>query len=306
MRNRLPLQGHLDRKLNLLLICMAALAMSSLFGATSTTKLKAQIPPTTPPGQTGKIMSDTDPSFEVATIKPNSSGAKRMRRLAIRGREFITRASSLGDLISFAYEVPRTQIVNSPGWLEEDRFDIVAVPEQTGEPDIAQVRLMLRKLLANRFKLTFHREKRNLSAEVLTVRKGGPKLTRTQSDGNLPGISTQPGPSGLTLSVTNATLEDFTGFLQNEVLDRPVIDKTGIQGRYDFQCTFTTDDSQFEGHAPKLRGQEIGTNTQTADPNNAAPSLYEALQEQLGLRLSTEKTMVDVIAIDRVEKPSEN
>jgi uncharacterized protein (TIGR03435 family) len=104
--------------------------------------------------------------------------------------------------------------------------------------------------------------------------------------------------------MVNATIGDFTGFLQILVLDRPVVDKTGIQGRYDYQCTFTPDDSQFGGHPPPMPAQ--GNNGSTDTATAAAPSLYDALQQELGLKLSAEKTAVDVIAIDHVEKPTPN
>ena len=96
----------------------------------------------------------------------------------------------------------------------------------------------------------------------------------------------------------NETMADFAGFLQMLVLDRPVVDKTGISGRFDFHLTFTPDDSEFGGHPPPLP-----TATETT---NVSPGLFEAIQQQLGLKLNPEKTPVDVIAIDHVEKPSAN
>jgi uncharacterized protein (TIGR03435 family) len=165
---------------------------------------------------------------------------------------------------------------------------------------------MIRKLLADRFGLKFHHDKREMSAYVLTVGKDGNKLTPTQVKGTLPGIGMRPGTGGLTLNMVNATIPDFTGFMQILVLDRPVVDRTGIQGRYDFQCTFTPDDSQFGGHPPQFPGPSGGSNSGNTDTAPAAPSLYEALQQQLGLKLAAEKTAVDVIAIDHVEKPTAN
>jgi uncharacterized protein (TIGR03435 family) len=264
-----------------------------------------EIPKPQPPPK--PMAADADPDFEVATIKPNNRGATSMQGLVIRGRNFITRASSLGDLISFAYEVQAKQIVNAPDWLDKDRYDIDAIPEQEGVPNPEQIRIMIRKLLADRYSLKFHHEKRDMSAYVLTVGKDGQKLKPTQVHGNLPGIGIRPDTGGITLNMVNATIPDFTGFLQILVLDRPVVDKTGITGRFDFQCTFTTDDSQFGGHPPQFPKQ--GNNgsagsTDTAAP--AAPSLYDALPQQLGLKLSAEKTAVDVIVIDHVAKPSAN
>jgi uncharacterized protein (TIGR03435 family) len=253
------------------------------------------------------MAADADPAFDVATIKPNDSGATQMRGLVIRGREFRTNASSLQDLISFGYSVQSKQIVEGPAWISSDRYDITALPNAEGVPNTEQVRVMIRKLLADRFALKFHHEKREMSAYVLEVAKSGHKLTPDESKGNLPGLGFRPGTDGVTLVVGNATMADFTGFLQVLVLDRPVVDRTNLTGKFDFKCTFTPDDSQFNGHPPKLPAPAgaDGAQSPTAD-TAAAPSLYEAMEKQLGLKLTAEKTMVDVIVIDHVEKPSAN
>jgi uncharacterized protein (TIGR03435 family) len=146
--------------------------------------------------------------------------------------------------------------------------------------------------------LKFHHDKRELSAFVLTVGKSGPKLTPTQLKGPLPGIGMQPGKSGPMFVLRNATIPDFTGFLQLLVLDRPVVDQTGLTERYDFTVTFTPDDSLFNGHPPPF--------PKPADGIEPAPGLFDAIQQQLGLKLAAEKTQVDVLAIDHVEKPSAN
>src|SRR6201999_1368713 len=101
----------------------------------------------------------------------------------VRGRNFSTRASSLEDLISFAYEVQAKQIVGAPDWINKDRYDIAAVPDTEGDPNPKQVRIMIQKLLADRFKLKFHHDKRELSAYVLTIGSAGQKLTPSQSTG---------------------------------------------------------------------------------------------------------------------------
>lgn len=262
-----------------------------------TTKETAWEIPAPPPPP--KLMAaDADPSFDVATIKPNDSGAPQMQGLTVRGRDFATRNSSLVDLISFAYNVQTKQIVGGPEWMDKDRYDIAAVPAQEGVPNPQQLRTMMKKLLADRFKLTFHQEKRELSAYVLTVSKNGEKLKPTQFNGPLPGLGFRPGPAGLLMMMRNGTLEDFTSFLQTLVLDRPVVDQTGMKGKFDLQFTFTPDDSEFNGHPPSLP-------TQT-DATNASPGLFEAIQQQLGLKLDAEKTPVDVMVIDHVEKPSAN
>jgi uncharacterized protein (TIGR03435 family) len=244
------------------------------------------------------MAADADPSFDVATIKPNDSGATSMEALIVNGRNFATRAWSLDDLISFAYDVQVKQIVGAPEWTDKDRYDIAAVPDQEGVPSPEQLKVMIRKLLAERFKLTFHHDQREMSAYVLTVGAGGQKLTPTTSNGPLPDIGTYPKPEGVMLRVNNATIPVFTGFLQSFVLDRPVVDRTDLKNKFDFTVTFTPNDSQFNGHPPKMP-----EHTDTAE---AAPDLFQALQQQLGLKLAAEKTSVDVLALDHVEKPSSN
>jgi uncharacterized protein (TIGR03435 family) len=251
-----------------------------------------------PPPPPKLMPANADPSFDVATIKPNNSGATTMQGLTVNGRNFRTRASSLADLIAFAYEVQSKQIVNAPDWITKDRYDIDAVPDVDGAPNPAQVRSMIKKLLADRFQLKFHHEQKELSAYVLTVAKGGQKLTPTEMKGPLPGIGLRPSPSGLTIPVRNAEMKDFTGFLQIIVLDRPVVDRTGIKGRYDFQISFTPDDSEFNGHPPPTPAK--------TDATEPFPTLFEALEKQDGLQLEAMKTPVDVLAIDKVEKPSAN
>ena len=261
------------------------------------------IPPPRP--KLPPMAENADPNFEVATIKPNASGAPSMQQLTINGRNFKTVNSSLGDLIKFSYEVQAKQIVGGPDWLDSYRFDIAAVPEQEGVPNPEQVRIMIRKLLADRFKLTFHHDKRELAAYLLTVGKNGSKIKPTEATGQLPGFGFRPGKNGVTLIARNAAINDFDGFLQVLVLDRPVVDQTGLKGKYDFEVTFTPDDSQFNGHPPgPPRGDPA--NTAQTDTAAAAPSLYDAFQQELGLKLTPEKAPVDVLVFDHVEKPSDN
>ena len=156
---------------------------------------------------------------------------------------------------------------------------------------------MIRKLLAERFQLKFHHEQRDMSAFVVTAPKAGDKLKPTEMNGPLPGIGMSPAKGGLTLLVRNGTIGDFTGFLQTLVLDRPVVDRTGLKSKFDFSVTFLPDETEFNGHSP------VG---KLADGVEAAPSLSDALLQQVGLKLSAEKTAVDVIAVDHVAKPSAN
>ena len=242
------------------------------------------------------MAADADPSFDVATIKPNPSGGSRLQGIFPKGRHLMIVNGSLQDMIVFAFSLQLKQVVGAPEWTANDRYDVDAVPDQPGTPSLEQMRNMLRKLLVERFKLTIHHEKREMSAYLLTVGKTGQKLTPSQIKGTLPGFGASPGTGGLTLHLVNETMGDFTSFLQMLVLDKPVVDQTGITGRFDNNITFTPDQTQFNGQPPKLPPADV--------PD--APDLFTAIQQQLGLKLAAEKIAVDVIVIDHVEKPSPN
>jgi uncharacterized protein (TIGR03435 family) len=252
------------------------------------------IPEPPPPA---KPMVASDPAFEVATIKPAKPDAQGKGINVNPSGQFSTRNTSLGDLITFAYGLHARQIVNGPSWIDTDKFDIAAKPEVAGMPNDKQVKTMVQKLLAERFKLTSHRDKRELTAYTITVGKGGPKLKASEGDPNgLPGL----GFRGLgSMIARNATIVDMAGLFQIMVLDRPVVDQTGLTKRYDFQLNWTPDDSQFGGRggaappAPAANG-------------DVPPDLYTAIQQQLGLKMDSVKAPVDVMVIDHVEKPSDN
>jgi uncharacterized protein (TIGR03435 family) len=247
-----------------------------------------------PPAAAKPMAADADPAFDVATIKPNNSGESALRQLTFNGRSFVLRNGSLGDLIGFAYNLQMRQIVGGPDWMNSDRYDIDGVPDKEGAPSVDQMRVMMRKLLADRFALKFHPDKREMAAFVLAVGKGGPKLTVAQGGGTLPGFGMGKGEGGLQLHVMNATMDEFSSFLQMLVLDRPVVNQTALTSRYDFRVTFVPDDSMFNGHPPKVPAETA-----------SAPALLDAMG-QVGLKLTAEKTQVDVIVIDHVEKPSPN
>jgi uncharacterized protein (TIGR03435 family) len=244
------------------------------------------------------MATDAGLSFDVATIKPNNSGGTSIEQLMINGRSFKAIDASLADLIQFAYHIHMKQIVDAPPWVEKERFDIAGTSDQGESPNVEQMRSMVRKLLADRFLLKLHHATRELSAFVLTVGKSGSKLTPTQSKNSPPGMGMRPNKSGFMLTFTNARTQDFVGYLQFVVLDRPVVDQTGMTERYDFDLIFTPDESLFKGHPPSI--------SEPAEDVEPAPGFFEAIQQQLGLKLTAGRTQVDVLAIDHVEKPSAN
>ena len=156
-----------------------------------------------------------------------------------------------------------------------------------------QLKMMVQKLLAERFQLTFHREKKELSVYAITAAKSGPKMTKNESNPNgLPGFG--GGPRGLV--VRNATMSEFANMLQANVVERPVVDQSGLaSSRYDFILKWTPDGPQ----APLGAG---GPNPPPATDNvDAPPDLFTAFQQQLGLKLESTKAAVDVVMIDRIE-----
>ena len=247
------------------------------------------------PSPPRSMAADAPTTFDVATIKPSRPGTPG-RLFTVRGREVLTINTSLADLITQAYEVHTRQVVGGPSWMESDKYDITGRPLAEGVPNIAQLRAMIRSLLEDRFKLAIHRERRDLPAYALTVGKNGPKLTKNETNPNgLPGLLFK----GLgMLPAVNATMADFAGVLQTAVLDRPVVDRTGLQGRFDFTLNWTPDDSQF-------RSMGVQVPPPPAD-GTGPPGLFTAIQEQLGLRLESVTAPVEAIVIDRVERPSEN
>jgi uncharacterized protein (TIGR03435 family) len=248
-----------------------------------------------PPPRLPPMAADADPSFEVATIKP-SKPDQPGKAFLVRGNRFSTINTTMSELICFAYDVQQKQIVGGPDWITTDKFDIAAQPDVPGSPNRQQLKAMVQKLLADRFQLKFHRDKKELSAYLLTVGKSGPKLNQNDSNPNgLPGLFFRQ--LGY-LTVQNATMTDFTQLMQSAVLDRPVVDQSGLQGRWDFVLKWTPDESQFGGMGVKV--------PPPSDATDAPPPLFTAIQEQIGLKLDAGKAPVEVLALDRVEKPSEN
>ena len=251
----------------------------------------------TPP-KLPRMDANASPTFEVATIKP--SKPDQPNKLFLLGsRRFKVANANLDDLITFAYGLHPKQVLGAPAWAETAKFDIEAEPDGEGMPSMDQWKIMLQKLLGDRCRLSFHHDRKEMAVYLLSVSKNGAKLTPSLGNAmGLPGLGFR-GRVGGDVSASNATIGEFINFMTRNVkLDRPMIDRTGITGRYDFTLDWTPDDSQFGGTGGKL--------VSLAESPSTLPSLYTAIQEQLGLKLEATKAAADVLVIDRVEKPSEN
>jgi uncharacterized protein (TIGR03435 family) len=245
------------------------------------------------------MAADADPALDVATIKPSQPG-RQGKGIGFQGTHFRTINFDVNDMIAVAYGLHAKQIIAAPDWLGTDLFDIDGVPGVPGRPNIKQQGLMLQKLLADRFALKFHHEQRELSVYAIQVGAGGPKMKVTASG---PNDQQGFGFRGLgDLIVINMSMKEFATWMQSSVMDKPVVDQTGLTAKYDFTLKWTPDDSQFA----QFRGAVTAPPPAAGDNPNAPPSLYTAMQEQLGLKFSATKAMDDVIVIDHVEKPSAN
>jgi uncharacterized protein (TIGR03435 family) len=239
--------------------------------------------------------ADAAPKFDVVTVKPSDPN-KPGKLFTIRGTHVMTINTTVNDLVTFGYSIQTKQMVNAPAWFDE-KYDIDGVPDVPGQPNIQQMRALIRDALVERFGLKFHHDERELSVYALTLAKGGPKMTVTSDKPSMPG-NFLFGRLGR-LHVTNSTMKDFCHGMQEAVMDKPVVDQTGLTDRYDFNLNWTPDQSQFAAMGAHI------TPPETEDPN-APPSLYVALQEQLGLKMESTKANVEVMVIDHVDKPSPN
>lgn len=231
------------------------------------------------------MAADAHPSFAVAAVHLHNPNSRR-QGFNFEGSRYVVRNESLVSLIMFAYAVHPKQIVDGPDWVRTDRYDIEGKPDSPGESSLKQQQEMLQKLMADRFGLQIKREKRELSVFAIEVAKGGPKLKSAADPDAEPDQEGEGHGTEQTQIYTSATMKDFA-LGMNFFMDRPVVDQTGLTGKYDFRVRYTYDE------------------VRAIDPN-APPGMFTAIQEQLGLKLQPVKAPVDVMVIDHVERPSEN
>jgi uncharacterized protein (TIGR03435 family) len=251
---------------------------------------------------------EAPPAFEVASIKQDVSGQPGPRFEMFPG--FKVERATLRDLILMAYRIHGFQLSGSSGWINSDRYNInakaQAPPVFNQDYRLLQER-RLQTLLQDRFKLAVHRETRELPIYELTVAKGGPKLQPTACIQREPGDRTIAagkamgdycGFSGTfpgRYEATSGSMSDLSAALSG-LLERIVVNKTGISGTFHLQLSYVPDDST-------IRLQDLpGVPPPPAD----GPAIFTALQEQLGLKLESAKGPVEVLVIDHVETPSEN
>ena len=276
--------------------CTPRLALLLLSAAIGHGVVEAQThasqPATQPPSH---VAAAAPPVFDVAAIRQNLSDHTARTHIISSPNDghFTAINATLKQLLRFAYGLPETRIVGAAAWLDATKFDVEAkadssVDEQmkglSSDAGREQKQKMLQALLAERFGLKAHEETRELPIYVLVVAKGGAKFLDSKADGTT--IDSGHGRIDVRGGANSVAL------LAEELarqLDRVVVDQTGIQGRYNLSLQWTPDD-------------QAGSSS-TAD---AGPSIFTALQEQLGLKLESQKGPVKVLVIDHIEMPSQN
>ncbi len=230
------------------------------------------------------------PRFEVVSIHPSPDDAPFFAKPPANGK-FLATGIVARLMVMFAFNVQESQIADGPSWITSDRWNVEAKSEAGGKnysPE--ESRQMLQNMLQARFTLRAHRETHERPAYVLTIAKGGPKLKASESG------TTNIRVSGNSISLEGGDIPRMIQLLSS-ALGKPVVDQTGLNGRYDISLQW--DD------APVPDGGILGLDAHsTSDPNRG--SIFSAIQNQLGLRLVSQQAPVEIIVIDKIERPSEN
>ncbi len=224
--------------------------------------------------------------FEVSTIKP--AAPDRGLSIHVNPSGLLTTTNcSVFELIKYAYDLNPKQITGGQAWVEDEKYDITAKPETPGSPSTKQLKGMIRGLLAERFGLTSHFERKELQVYAIVQSKDGARIAEeTDLPAGLPEFAGS-GPRGF--NVKNATIADLAGILQALVLDRPVVDQTSLGSkRFNFVLRWT----------PAALAADAAPDT--------PPDIFTAVQQQLGLKFESVKAPAQVMVIDKVERPGEN
>jgi uncharacterized protein (TIGR03435 family) len=227
------------------------------------------------------------PAFEAASIKPTHDTPGSTSGITSTPGRITGRNVTLKRCIRGAYDIPETLILSGPKWIDEDRYDIEAVA--SGPASDHEMMVMLQSLLADRFQLKFHREQKDMSGYALVV-TSGLRVERSPDD------------TPATTSASRGRLEARASTMANlaqklsDALKVPVVDFTRLEGRFNF--TLSWDPTEVNPSAP--------ASTSTSSARSSGPSVFTAVQEQLGLKLESRKVPVDVLVIDAASKPSVN
>jgi uncharacterized protein (TIGR03435 family) len=234
--------------------------------------------------------SASPPTFEAASIKLSPDPIGSASGIFESTGRISAKNVTLKRCVRGAYDVPEVQVVGGPKWVDQDRYYIEAkASAAAGDHDLMR---MLQTLLADRFKLVLHREQRMIPGFRLVLGKGGLKAPASAPDHPSVGHSQRGRIDAEACTIAQLALK------LAEVLRQPVMDATGIAGRFDLKLEWTPDDLQAN---PPSAGSRPSNK-----PEAAGPSIFAALQEQLGLKLESSRVSAEVLVIDSAEKPSQN
>jgi len=240
---------------------------------------------------TSQINAQSREAFDVASVKQNTTGGGgTYPGLAPGGKRFTAANLPLTALIMLAYDATPRQISRVPGELDKVGYDIEASCDRPMTKE--QASRMLQTLLADRFKLAVHREGRDQPIYALVIGKSGPKLHESPAEDTGPPDRKRNGSGFVFKRAPMASL----ALILSQQVGRTVVDKTGLSGRYDFTLEYALE--------PNGRGRSEGA--EPAPSTDGLPSVFTALQEQVGLKLDSQKGSVEFLVVDHAEKPSEN
>ncbi len=234
--------------------------------------------------------------FEVTSVRANKSGVQKWQFSPPTGDSYKATNVNVGMLLINAYQVLPFQIVGKPDWVDADRFDVEGKASGSQTPE--HFRVMVQSLLEDRFKLAVHHETKELPVFELVVAKSGVKFKEAKCQGT-PSRENPCGGFSVSLGgrVTGREVGvDQLGLNLSSLLSRTVIDKTGLKGRYNFDLSWTPDGTTLRGPGDP--------DAPPADPSG--PTIFTAVQEQLGLELKSAKGPVEALVIDHLEKPDDN
>jgi uncharacterized protein (TIGR03435 family) len=226
-------------------------------------------------------------TFEVASIRPSRNSSAGSNFDSAPGGRLTATNITVKYLIRLAYDVKDYQIERAPGWVDSEQYDIAAKSASGRNTGLEEEKSMLRDLLANRFQMATHRETKQMQVYLLVVGKNGPKL----KESNASRTTTRKGCGHL--AGTRLTMDVIATILSRQ-FERDVLNRTDFPGKYDFQLDWTPD----AGPCPAAEGPDGATAN--------LPSIFTAVQQQLGLKLESSKGPVEILVIDHVERPSEN
>jgi uncharacterized protein (TIGR03435 family) len=312
MNERIAQKLDFSRKLLLGAVWLVAVATPIVFGLVTVTPIRAQ-------SQTENA-AGLAPAYEVTSLEPSRPGSGMVRFLFTREGVSAT-GVTLQSLIQGAHGVGDHQISEAPDWVKSEQYDIEATVDKSVADELGKLsedqrkvatQRMLQALLADRFKLTLHRETTVLPVYALVIAENGPKLQESKPGETYPNGFAGPdrGGAGMMKITMDGTMGQLAGQgvsltslaqALSQRLGRSVLDKTGLRGSYDFTLQWPTD----EGLVPRVKAAQDGKQGADSSPS-PGPSIFTAIQEQLGLKLQSQKAPVEILVIDHAETPSKN